>query len=228
MFGSSKSTGQPPERVKADEPLREQYDDIPPMPEAAKPAGAPKKTFNFAEKPRQPPADDAAHLYIGANIRLKGEIASCDLMRVEGVYEGIARARLLALCPGGSFQGTAEVEDAEIEGSFEGALHVRGRLFLRKQGRIRGTFSYGELEIERGGEIDGRILPFDRKPAPAAVKTVEPPRPAPPPAPPAGASQSPSPAPQPTPVPAAKAAVTAPTRPTGPLNGTSPAPGSSG
>ena len=217
MFGSSKMGGQPPERTKSAEPLAEQFDDIPPMPEGFKPvpaqsavpaAAAPRKTFNFAEKPKTqaPASSDAAHLYIGANIRLKGEIAGCELMRVEGVYEGIAKTRQLVVCPGGSFVGNADVEEAEIEGTFDGALHVRGRLFLRKQGKIRGTFSYGQLEIERGGEIDGRILPFDKKGAAAPIKAVEPgaakpvavPRPVAPAAPPKpvgavnGAGQAPA------------------------------------
>jgi cytoskeletal protein CcmA (bactofilin family) len=223
MFGSSKTTaGQPPERAKTNEPIAEQLDDVPPMPEGFKPVPG-KRTFNFAEKPK-PPADDAAHLYIGANIRLKGEIAGCDLMRVEGVYEGIAKARQLVLCPGGSFLGTANVDDAEIEGSFDGALHVRGRLLLRKQGRIRGTFSYGQIEIERGGEIDGRILPFDKKPA-LVAKPAEAPKPV------AARPAEAAPA-QPVAAPPVQPAAVQPVTPTAamarpaarPLNGTGPAP----
>jgi cytoskeletal protein CcmA (bactofilin family) len=205
MFGSSKAGGQPPERTKAAEPLTDQFDDMPPMPEgpwpspAASPAAPVRKAFNYSEKPKPAPADEASHLYIGSSIRLKGEIAACELMRVDGVYEGIARARQLVVCPGGSFVGTADIDEVEIHGSFEGTLHVRGRLFLRKNGKIRGTFSYGELEIERGGEIDGRILPHDRKAAP--IKTAEPvavaaPRPVPVPAPkPAGAVNGAGPSP---------------------------------
>lgn len=225
MFGSSKTGGQPLERTKAAEPISEQFDDIPPMPAGfapPNPAAPAKKTFNFSERAKPAPADDAAHLYIGANIRLKGEIAGCDVMRVEGVYEGITKARQLVLCPGGTFLGTAEVEEAEIEGVFEGILQVRGRLYLRKSGRIRGTFSYGQLEIERGGEIDGRILPFDKKPAakpveqPAGmVKAAEPAKPA--------ETAKPA-APIVAPLPVAAARPAPPPRPAGAVNGSSPAP----
>jgi hypothetical protein len=61
------------------------------------------------------------------------------------------------------------IDDAEIEGAFEGTLQVRGRLFLRNKGRIRGVFSYGQLEIERGGTVEGKIIPFDAKPPEVAV-----------------------------------------------------------
>ncbi len=140
-----------------------------------------KNGFSFPEKQKAKPVpqanDSAAHLYVGANIRLKGEIVGCDMMRVEGTFEGTAQARQLILCPGGNFLGTALIDDAEIEGAFEGTLQVRGRLFLRNKGRIRGVFSYGQLEIERGGTVEGKIIPFETKPAEVAAavnKSVEP------------------------------------------------------
>ena len=110
-----------------------------------------------------PESQDSAHLYIGAGVKLKGEVAGCDMMRVEGNFEGTAEARQIILCAGGSFVGTATIDEAEVEGSFEGTLSVRGRLFLRNKGHIAGNFSYGQLEIERGGEIDGQITPFEKK-----------------------------------------------------------------
>lgn len=200
MFGSSKNTNgfasvsSPKsaltglERAKLErtrEPIG--TDDIPPMPGGAVfPAELPAAVIVQKRGPSMPERakqsadqESAAHLYIGANIRLKGEIAGCDLMRVEGTFEGIAQARQLILCPGGAFVGTAQIEEAEIEGAFDGTLNVRGRLYLRNKGHIRGTFSYGQLEIERGGEIDGRINPFE-KPVTlteAAPKPVEAPRP---------------------------------------------------
>ena len=106
-----------------------------------------------------PAAGTAAHLYAGPGVKLKGEITGCDTLRIEGMVDGTVMARQLILCPGGGFLGTAEIEEAEIEGSFDGTLNVRGRLFLRGTGRIAGTLSYGQIEIERGGEIAGQITP---------------------------------------------------------------------
>jgi homoserine kinase len=51
----------------------------------------------------------------------------------------------------------AEVEDAEISGSFEGDLVVRGKLTVYASGRVRGNVTYGEIEIQRGGQISGNI-----------------------------------------------------------------------
>ena len=57
----------------------------------------------------------------------------------------------------GSFKGSANIEDAEISGLFEGDLVVRNRLVIYATGKVRGKISYGEIEIERGGELTGDI-----------------------------------------------------------------------
>jgi hypothetical protein len=112
MFGSSKnSNGTGPsapsrtgiERAKAerapDQPTTT-VDDLalePATEQAALKAAVAKNGFSFAEKLKPKPApasnESAAHLYVGANIRLKGEIAGCDMMRIEGTFEGTAQAR---------------------------------------------------------------------------------------------------------------------------------------
>jgi cytoskeletal protein CcmA (bactofilin family) len=40
---------------------------------------------------------------------------------------------------------------------FEGSLVVRGRLLIRATGRVRGDVRFGELEIERGGQLAGSV-----------------------------------------------------------------------
>ena len=133
------------------------------------PAAAPKPSNVVEDMMTPAPAtESAAHLYVGPGIKLKGEISGCDTFRIEGNFDGNAKARQLVLCPGGNYLGTAEIEDAEIEGAFDGTLTVSGRLFLRSTGRISGTFSYGQLEIERGGEIAGQIAPHVKGGADAA------------------------------------------------------------
>ena len=57
----------------------------------------------------------------------------------------------------GGFTGGCEVEEADISGVYEGDLTVRKRLFVRGTGRLTGTIRYGELELERGGQIAGNI-----------------------------------------------------------------------
>ena len=97
-------------------------------------------------------------LTVGPDIQMKGEITTCDRVVIEGMVDATMKdVHTVELAQSGSLKGVAEVEDAEISGSFEGDLIVRGRLIVYATGRIRGNVTYSEIEIERGGQIAGSI-----------------------------------------------------------------------
>jgi cytoskeletal protein CcmA (bactofilin family) len=97
-------------------------------------------------------------LTVGPDIQMKGEITTCDRVVIEGMVDATMRdVHTVELAETGSLKGTAEVEDAEISGSFEGDLVVRGKLTVYSAGRVRGNITYGEIEIQRGGQISGNI-----------------------------------------------------------------------
>ncbi|WP_119165157.1 bactofilin family protein [Algihabitans albus] len=97
-------------------------------------------------------------LIVGRDIRLAGEITACDKLVVEGQVEAdLADAQVLEIAESGLFKGRAEVDIAEVSGTFDGELTVRERLVLRSTGQVKGTLRYAELEIERGGRVNGSI-----------------------------------------------------------------------
>ena len=97
-------------------------------------------------------------LTVGPDIQMKGEITSCDRVIIEGMVDATMRdVHTVELAETGALKGTAEVEDAEISGAFEGDLVVRGKLTVYASGRVRGNVTYGEIEIQRGGQISGNI-----------------------------------------------------------------------
>lgn len=97
-------------------------------------------------------------LTVGNDILLKGEIATCDRLVIEGAVDAkLNEVHTVEIAQTGSFKGSAEIEDAEISGLFEGDLVVRNRLIIYSTGKVRGKITYGEIEIERGGELTGEI-----------------------------------------------------------------------
>ena len=92
-----------------------------------------------------------------AGVRVKGEIDSCDTLTVEGEIDAMVRARQIVVAECGSFAGRADVDDAEIAGRFDGTLRVSGKLVIRRTGKLSGNVIYGQIEIEAGGEIRGRV-----------------------------------------------------------------------
>jgi len=66
----------------------------------------------------------------------------------------------------------AEIDTAEISGVFDGSITARELLVVRATGRITGKVRFGQLEIERGGEISGDIQaygPGEARNAPAQI-----------------------------------------------------------
>ncbi|MGH7126737.1 MAG: bactofilin family protein [Stellaceae bacterium] len=97
-------------------------------------------------------------LIVGREISLAGEITSCDCLVVEGSVEAnLANCRDIEISDTGVYRGSASIEQAEIRGRFDGVLNVRKRLFIRASGRVKGTVRYGQIEIERGGQISGDV-----------------------------------------------------------------------
>ena len=105
-----------------------------------------------------PEAAGGSKLTVGPNIKLKGvEITDCDTLVVEGTVEATMNSRVIKIAESGAFHGTAEIDIAEIHGSFDGTLTVREKLMIFGSGKVSGKIRYGKVVIEEGGELTGQI-----------------------------------------------------------------------
>jgi cytoskeletal protein CcmA (bactofilin family) len=99
-----------------------------------------------------------AKLIVGPNIKLKGvEITDCDTLVVEGMVEATMDSRVIQIAEQGSFKGSAEIDIAEVRGSFDGSLTVRQKLVIFATGKVTGKIRYGKIVIEEGGQLSGEI-----------------------------------------------------------------------
>jgi cytoskeletal protein CcmA (bactofilin family) len=97
-------------------------------------------------------------LIVGREIVLSGQITSCERLIVEGRVEAsLSDSRFVDIAESGVFKGIAEIENAEIAGTFEGTLNVRQKLWIRSTGKVTGTVCYGRIEIEEGGQLAGEV-----------------------------------------------------------------------
>ena len=105
---------------------------------------------------------DSSRLVVGRDISLNGEITACEKLVVEGRVEAVlSNARVIEVAPTGFFKGSAEVEEADISGRYEGDLVARERLVVRAGGHIKGKVRYGRIVIESGGEVSGDMQTLD-------------------------------------------------------------------
>jgi cytoskeletal protein CcmA (bactofilin family) len=137
------------------------------------PGAAPRRpTPAPAPTPSAPPRTEheSKRLIVGRDIILSGEITACDVLVVEGRVEAtLSNSHSIDIAATGHFKGTAEIEEADISGAYEGTLTVRNRLFVRSTGKVTGKIRYGQLEIERGGVVTGDIQLVEG----AAVRPLE-------------------------------------------------------
>lgn len=115
-------------------------------------------TRGSAGRPSATPSNtEGKKLTVGRDIRLAGEIGSCDILVVEGHVEAqIKECTRLEVSQGGTFVGTAQVDEAEISGTFEGDLTAR-RVIVIGTADINGKITYGALQIENGARIKGSL-----------------------------------------------------------------------
>jgi len=105
--------------------------------------------------------ENGGRLVIGSGITMSGEIEACPHLIVEGTVEASLRgAEILEVSQGGVFFGTVEIDEATISGRFEGDITVTGRLTVTSTGQITGSITYGELEMESGAHVDGKLTPI--------------------------------------------------------------------
>jgi cytoskeletal protein CcmA (bactofilin family) len=141
------------------------------------PANLGRRVVNIPGPPRPeslPGGSEGRRLIVGREICLSGEITACDTLVVEGQVEAtLNQSHRIEITESGNFKGQVDIDIAEIKGHFEGDLIAHERLIIRKSGRVTGNIQYGEVEIERGGVLDGNVKviprpePEDAKPLPA-------------------------------------------------------------
>jgi cytoskeletal protein CcmA (bactofilin family) len=117
---------------------------------------------NASQLLKDPLVDDGPTVFvIGRGTRLKGEIDAQGDVIVEGEVEAPIRAATMRIDASGSVKGDAHVANAEIQGRFEGALHVRECLTVWGNRDLAGSIRYGELRVDKGGRISGDVALVD-------------------------------------------------------------------
>ncbi len=134
-----------------------------PVSAASVPAVSRRSVEPSSHSPSRRPGDRGSDnaerkLTVGRGLSLSGEITACDVLVVEGSMEAkLPDGKLLEIAESGQFRGSAEVENADIAGRYDGQLIVHGRLTVRGTGKISGIIKYGELEVSAGGQIIGEM-----------------------------------------------------------------------
>jgi len=126
---------------------------------------------------------NAGNIVIGNDVTLKGTIHVPNRAVINGAIDGEITARELVVGQTGRIIGHAKTERADIYGEVNQTLDVSQSLILRSTGKVVGVIQYTEIEIEKGGLVEGKLSQLQNAPvatppapAPVAISSPEPPK----------------------------------------------------
>lgn len=104
----------------------------------------PKKNRSTAETEGRPNR-------IGKGTQIKGDIVSDADFRIDGSLQGeVKTSGKIVVGKEGHISGTVECVNADIEGKFDGELHVKDLLSLKASAVLEGSVVTGKLSVEPG------------------------------------------------------------------------------
>jgi len=96
-------------------------------------------------------------IVVGEGVLAKGTFKVPGRAVINGSVEGELIAKDVFIGPSGRAIGKFKAEMADIRGEVHDTLVTTGSLIIRSSGKITGTVIYKEVEIEKGGEMEGKM-----------------------------------------------------------------------
>jgi len=100
-------------------------------------------------------------LTVGEGVKLTGTFVVPDIASISGTIEGELTAREILVGSTGVLKGKVTAEVVDVRGEIHDHLSAKKSLFIRSTGKVIGTVQYAEIEIEKGGEIEGTLIKSD-------------------------------------------------------------------
>jgi cytoskeletal protein CcmA (bactofilin family) len=133
-----------------------------------------KPETKSTEAPRavDAPAERATG-WLGASLRVKGEISGTEDLLIDGMVEGSIHLDERKLTVGKTAKLTADINarDVVVYGYVKGNVRAKGRVEIKKDGYVVGNLTTAQIMIEDGADFKGTIE-IDRSAQKEAEKNV--------------------------------------------------------
>lgn len=97
-------------------------------------------------------------IFIGEGVVFKGSIRAPNQAIISGQFDGELDARDVLIGSSGVMTGKTTAQFVDVKGVLNETVTSRELLIVRSSGRVHGTVTYGEIEIERGGQVKGDMI----------------------------------------------------------------------
>ena len=96
-------------------------------------------------------------LTVGESVVLNNTFVVPDIASISGSIEGEITARELIVASSGVIKGKVTAEIIDLRGEIHDTLTAKKSLFIRSTGKALGSVQYAEIEIEKGGDLQGSL-----------------------------------------------------------------------
>lgn len=123
--------------------------------------------------------NNAVTTLIGTDARVTGNVVFQHGCHVAGVVKGDVIASTgkkaeLTVAETGRVEGNAQAARMLIQGTVLGDLRCSGTVTLASKARVEGAVEYGEIEIEKGAVVKGKLAMPSSEPSKGARTTARP------------------------------------------------------
>ena len=96
-------------------------------------------------------------LFVGDGVFMQGTMTVPGLASVDGKLQGQLTADVIAIQTNGAIDGKTTANHIKVAGSLTDTTVANRTLVVESSGVIAGSITYAEMEIKKGGSLQGSI-----------------------------------------------------------------------
>jgi len=97
------------------------------------------------------------NLAVGEGVRMQGNLSVPGEAVIDGQVQGVLTAQSVFVTDNGAVQGTTTAEHVRVSGRVSETTIANKTLLIESTGVATGDIAYADLEIRKGGDIQGNI-----------------------------------------------------------------------
>jgi cytoskeletal protein CcmA (bactofilin family) len=101
---------------------------------------------------------DYGNLQVGKGVTITGVFRVPNEAFIDGKVDGELSADAINVTPNGVVTGNSIASHVKVAGLMEKSITAKTTLLVESTGSVRGSISYSDLEIRKGGEVEGNIV----------------------------------------------------------------------
>ena len=113
-------------------------------------------------------------LLVGEGVYMKGSMQVPGTASIDGKLEGDLSADTVIVQTNGAMDGRTTANHVRVAGSLTNTTVANKSLVVESSGLIGGSITYNELEIKKGGQLQGNIYKVGQQPVQAAPAASNP------------------------------------------------------